>query len=34
MWERNRNLLYRASLEWIRDGKVNGVTQGVMRMGD
>lgn len=34
MWEKNRHLLYQASLEWIRDGRVNGMASGVLRMGD
>lgn len=33
MWETNRTLLYRASLEWLRDGVVEGVDSGVIRMG-
>jgi esterase/lipase len=34
MWEKNRRLLYQASLEWIRDGKVNGMSQGMLKLGD
>jgi pimeloyl-ACP methyl ester carboxylesterase len=34
MWEKNRHLLYQASLEWIRDGRVNGTSQGVLKLGD
>jgi hypothetical protein len=26
-------LLFKASLEWLRDGKVNGVTQGELKLG-
>lgn len=33
MWEKNRLLLFEASLEWLRDGKVNGVTEGVLKLG-
>jgi pimeloyl-ACP methyl ester carboxylesterase len=33
MWERNHLLLFSASLEWLRDGKVNGVTEGVVKLG-
>lgn len=33
MWERNHLMLFQASLEWLRDGKVNGATEGVIRMG-
>ncbi|MGE0405011.1 MAG: alpha/beta fold hydrolase [Candidatus Korobacteraceae bacterium] len=34
MWERNRLLLFRASLEWFSKGTVNGERQGVFKMGD
>ena len=33
MWEKNHLLLFKASLEWLRDGKVNGVTQGELKLG-
>ncbi|HEY8520162.1 MAG TPA: alpha/beta fold hydrolase [Gammaproteobacteria bacterium] len=33
MWERNRELLFRASLEWLRDGTVEGMEQGIVRLG-
>ncbi|HET9652793.1 MAG TPA: alpha/beta fold hydrolase [Usitatibacter sp.] len=33
MWERNHLMLFQASLEWLRDGKVNGASEGVIRMG-
>ena len=33
MWEKNRLILFKASLEWLRDGKVNGVTEGVLKLG-
>jgi pimeloyl-ACP methyl ester carboxylesterase len=33
MWEKNHLLLFKASLEWLRDGKVNGVTEGMLKMG-
>ena len=33
MWERNHLLLFKASLEWLRDGKVNGMSAGEVRMG-
>src|SRR5215813_13234841 len=33
LWEKNRLLLFQASLEWLRDGKVSGVTEGVLRLG-
>ena len=33
MWERNHDLLFRASLEWLRTGTVEGMRQGIVRMG-
>lgn len=33
MWERNRTLMFRASLEWLDKGTVNGMPQGVVKMG-
>jgi pimeloyl-ACP methyl ester carboxylesterase len=33
MWEKNHLLLFRASLEWLDKGTVNGRSQGVIRMG-
>lgn len=33
MWERNHLLLFRASLEWIEKGSVNGQQNGVVRLG-
>ena len=33
MWEANHLLLFRASLEWLRDGKVNGMTAGELKLG-
>ena len=33
MWERNHTLLFRASLEWLDKGTVNGMQQGVIKMG-
>ena len=33
MWERNHTLLFRASLEWLDKGTVNGMQQGVLKMG-
>ena len=33
MWERVHTLLFDASLEWLRSGTVNGVAQGVVRLG-
>ena len=33
MWERNHGLLFRASLEWLEKGTVNGQQQGMLRVG-
>jgi pimeloyl-ACP methyl ester carboxylesterase len=33
MWERNHLMLFKASLEWLRDGKVNGISAGEVKMG-
>jgi pimeloyl-ACP methyl ester carboxylesterase len=33
MWEKNRLLLFRSSLEWLRDGKVNGMSAGELKLG-
>ncbi len=33
MWEANRELLFEASLEWLRSGTVEGESSGVIRMG-
>jgi hypothetical protein len=33
MWEKNHLLLFRASLEWLVKGTVNGVEQGALRLG-
>jgi pimeloyl-ACP methyl ester carboxylesterase len=34
MWEKNRALLFKASLDWLRDGNVNGVTAGELKLGE
>lgn len=34
MWEKHHLLLFKASLEWLRDGKVNGVSQGELKVGN
>jgi hypothetical protein len=34
MWEKNHLLLFRASLEWLKDGKVNGMSAGELKLGD
>jgi pimeloyl-ACP methyl ester carboxylesterase len=33
MWERNHTLLFRASLEWLQKGTVNGTKNGMLRLG-
>jgi pimeloyl-ACP methyl ester carboxylesterase len=33
MWEKNRNLLYDATVQWLRNGTLNGMTSGVVRAG-
>ncbi len=33
MWESNRELLFDASLQWLRDGAVDGIKQGEIRKG-
>jgi pimeloyl-ACP methyl ester carboxylesterase len=33
MWEKNHLLLFRASLEWLTQGSVNGAKQGMLRLG-
>jgi pimeloyl-ACP methyl ester carboxylesterase len=33
MWERNHLVLFKASLDWQKDGKVNGVSEGELRLG-
>jgi pimeloyl-ACP methyl ester carboxylesterase len=33
MWEKNHLLLFRASLEFLRDGKVNGAGEGMLKLG-
>ena len=33
MWERNHLLLFGASLEWLRDGKVKGMSEGEVKLG-
>jgi len=33
MWEKNRLLMFRASVEWLTTGAVNGVKEGTLRLG-
>jgi pimeloyl-ACP methyl ester carboxylesterase len=33
MWEKTHLLLFKASLEWLRDGRVNGLERGEVKLG-
>jgi pimeloyl-ACP methyl ester carboxylesterase len=33
MWEKNHLLLFQASAEWLKDGKVNGSSEGLLKLG-
>jgi hypothetical protein len=33
MWEKNHVMPFEASLEWLRDGKVKGMSQGEIKLG-
>ena len=33
LWEKNRLLLFQASVEWLTKGTVNGSEQGIIRLG-
>ena len=33
MWEKNHLLLFQASLEWLKDGKVSGTSEGELKLG-
>ena len=33
MWEKNHLILFRASLEWLTQGSVNGTKEGMLRLG-
>lgn len=33
MWEPNRLLLYKASLDWLTTGKIGGASRGIVKMG-
>src|SRR5688572_12656739 len=33
MWERNHLLLFRSTVEWLRDGQVNGARTGIVKLG-
>jgi esterase/lipase len=34
MWEKNRSILFDTTVNWLRDGRINGASVGVLRMGD
>jgi pimeloyl-ACP methyl ester carboxylesterase len=34
MWEKNRKLLFDATVQWLRDGRLNGLSSGIVRMGE
>jgi pimeloyl-ACP methyl ester carboxylesterase len=33
MWERNRTILFKASVEWLEKGTVNGAPEGMLKLG-
>jgi hypothetical protein len=33
MWEKNHQLLFQSTVEWLSKGTVNGSDSGVVRMG-
>jgi pimeloyl-ACP methyl ester carboxylesterase len=33
MWEKNRQMLFQATIDWLSEGKVNGTSHGTLRMG-
>jgi esterase/lipase len=33
MWEKNRQLLFNATIDFLRTGKVNGMDRGIVKMG-
>jgi hypothetical protein len=33
MWEKNRLLMFKASLDWLTTGSVNGLKEGTLRLG-
>jgi hypothetical protein len=33
MWEKNHTLLFKASLDWLREGAVNETKNGTLRLG-
>ena len=33
MWEKNRKLLFDATVQWLREARVNGQSSGIVRLG-
>jgi pimeloyl-ACP methyl ester carboxylesterase len=33
MWEKNRKILFDATVQWLREGQLNGMRNGMLRMG-
>jgi pimeloyl-ACP methyl ester carboxylesterase len=33
MWEKNHLVLFKASAQWLKDGRINGVSRGQMKLG-
>jgi pimeloyl-ACP methyl ester carboxylesterase len=33
MWEKNHTLMFQASLDWLQNGSVNGMQEGIVRLG-
>ncbi len=33
MWEKNHLLLFKATVEWLKQGKVEGASQGMLKLG-
>ena len=33
MWEKNRKLLFDATVQWLREGRLNGLSSGIVRLG-
>lgn len=34
MWERNHRLLFKASADWLKTGRIEGLSRGVVKLGD
>jgi hypothetical protein len=33
MWEKNRQLLFDATVDWLKTGQLKGMSRGMVRMG-